>query len=144
MNAPGPNTLATTWNLAARAMVAAGEDNGNARQAACGLYAQGILGLSEEICREAKSAESIDKLTLVDCLAMLNALDSESGEKVMTGLLMLAYSDGRLTPLEVRWASMTAAALKLGPDEFQRCAVNARVVATMLAVRNVEAEGDAG
>ncbi|MCH2161265.1 MAG: hypothetical protein MK085_05260 [Phycisphaerales bacterium] len=140
MDAGETLALATTWNLAARAMVAAGEDNGNARQAACGLYAQGILGLSEEICREVKSPDSIDKLTLVDCLAMLNNLDGESGEKIMTGLLMLAYSDGCLTPLEVRWASMTATALKLGPDEFQRCAVNARVVATMLAVRDVEVE----
>ena len=133
--------LGVVWNLAARAMVAAGEDVGNARHAASGLYAQGILGMSEEHCRKSKRAEVIDQLTLVDCLSQLSHLDADSGEKIMTGLLMIAYSDGQLTPLEVRWASMVATALKLEPDEFQKCAVNGRVVATMLTVRN-DVKGD--
>ena len=127
--------LAVAWNLGARAMIAAGDDMRNARQAASGLYAQGILGLTEEECREAKRSDVIDDLTLVDCLAALSRLDGDSGEKVMSGLMMLAYSDGLMTPLEVRWASMVATALKIKPEEFQKCAVNARVVATMLAPR---------
>ena len=74
---------------------------------------------------------------------MLSQLDREVGEKVMAGLMMLAYSDGHMTPLEVRWASMAAAALALEPDDFQKCAVNARVVATMLAPRAEESESSA-
>lgn len=139
MDAPSRHQLAVAWNLGARAMIAAGEDVRNARQAASGLYAQGILGLSEEDCRNAKAAEVLEHLTLVDCLAYLSNLDSEDGEKVMAGLMMLAYSDGHMTPLEVRWASMVAAALDLEPEEFQKCAVNARVVATMLAPPAAEA-----
>jgi len=133
MNEKSPDALAVAWNLGARAMIAAGDDVRNARQAASGLYAQGILGLSEDDCRRAKSSEAIDQLTLVDCLSSLSHLDADAGEKVMTGLMMLAYSDGRMTALEVRWASMVATALNLQPEQFQQCAVNARVVATMLA-----------
>ena len=138
MNDESPHALAVAWNLGARAMIAAGDDVRNARQAASGLYAQGILGLSEEDCRRAKTPQAIDQLTLVDCLSVLSRLDAEAGEKVMTGLMMLAYSDGQMTPLEVRWASMVATALNLRPEQFQQCAVNARVVATMLAPRAEE------
>lgn len=140
MNDTFQHRLAVAWNLGARAMIAAGEDLRNARQAASGLYAQGILGLTEEDCRRAKCSDAIDDLTLVDCLSILSKLDSDSGEKVMTGLMMLAYSDGHMTPMEVRWASMVATALDLKPNEFQQCAVNARVVATMLAPRQDEHE----
>lgn len=140
MNDESRHSLAVAWNLGARAMIAAGDDVRNARQAASGLYAQGILGLSEEDCRRAKQADAIDNMTLLDCLSVLSKLDPASGEKVMTGLMMLAYSDGRMTPMEVRWASMVAAALDLKPDDFQQCAVNARVVATMLAPRAEEQE----
>jgi uncharacterized tellurite resistance protein B-like protein len=123
-------------------MIAAGEDVRSARQAASGLYAQGILGLSEEDCRIAKTAASLGDRTLVDCLSMMTHLDREMGEKVMSGLMMLAYSDGHMTPLEVRWASMAAAAFGLEPDDFQKCAVNARVVATMLAPRKIDEEDE--
>lgn len=132
--------LPLVWNLSARAMISAGKNVRNARQAASGLYAQGILGISEEDCRRAKAPEVIDHLTLVDCLSLLAAFDNETGEKIMTGLMMLAYSDGHMTALEVRWASMVSEAIGLSPDGFQKCAVNARVIATMLAVRGEEQE----
>jgi uncharacterized tellurite resistance protein B-like protein len=142
MDATKQHDLAVCWNLAARAMIAAGEDVRSARQAASGLYAQGILGLSEEDCRVAKTAEALGDRTLVDCLSMLAHLDRETSQKVMAGLMMLAYSDGHMTALEVRWASMAAAAFGLEPDDFQKCAVNARVVATMLAPRHDNKEGE--
>ncbi len=132
--------LPVVWNLAARAMISAGKNVRNARQAASGLYAQGILGISEVDCRRAKAPEVIDHLTLVDCLSLLSECDSEMGEKLMTGLMMLAYSDGHMTALEVRWASMVSEAIGLSPDDFQKCAVNARVIATMLAVQGEEQE----
>lgn len=132
--------LPVVWNLSARAMISAGKNVRNARQAASGLYAQGILGISEADCRRAKAPEVIDHLTLVDCLSLLSECDAETGEKLMTGLMMLAYSDGHMTALEVRWASMVSEAIGLGPDDFQKCAVNARVIATMLAVQGEEQE----
>ena len=46
--------LATLWFLAARAMAIAGEDMPVVQEAATGLYAQAILGLSEEECNDAK------------------------------------------------------------------------------------------
>jgi len=140
MTCPEELKLPVVWNLSARAMISAGRNVRNARQAASGLYAQGILGISEEDCRNAKAPEVIDHLTLVDCLSLLSECDTEMGEKLMTGLMMLAYSDGHMTALEVRWASMVCEALELSSDEFQKCAVNARVIATMLAVRGEEQE----
>ena len=124
--------LATLWFLAARAMAIAGEDMPVVQEAATGLYAQAILGLSEEECKVAKDAEHISNKTLIDCLSGLRNLPSELAEKVVTGVMMISYADRSMRPLEVRWASMLASAIEITPDDFQRCCVNARVIASML------------
>ena len=126
-----PN-LATLWFLAARAMAIAGEDMPVVQEAATGLYAQAILGLSEEECKRAKDADHIINKTLIDCLSGLRNLPTELAEKVITGVMMISYADRSMRPLEVRWASMLASAIEITPDEFQRCCVNARVIASML------------
>lgn len=124
--------LATLWFLAARAMAVADGGISVTRQGSGGLYAQAILGLSEEVCAEVKSDDSMATLTLLDCLAMLAHVSTEVGEKIMTGVMMIAYSDRSMHPLEVRWASMLASALSMSVDDFQRCCVNARVISGML------------
>jgi uncharacterized tellurite resistance protein B-like protein len=126
-----PN-LATLWFLAARAMAVAGEDMPVVQEAATGLYAQAILGLSEEECKRAKDADHIINKTLIDCLSGLRNLPTELAEKVITGVMMISYADRSMRPLEVRWASMLASAIEITPDDFQRCCVNARVIASML------------
>mgnify|MGYP001347469469 FL=1 len=126
-----PN-LATLWFLAARAMAIAGEDMPVVQEAATGLYAQAILGLSEEECKRAKDADHIINKTLIDCLSGLRNLPTELAEKVITGVMMISYADRSMRPLEVRWASMLASAIEITPDDFQRCCVNARVIASML------------
>jgi uncharacterized tellurite resistance protein B-like protein len=126
-----PN-LATLWFLAARAMAVAGEDMPVVQEAATGLYAQAILGLSEEECKRAKDADHIINKTLIDCLSGLRNLPTEVAEKVITGVMMISYADRSMRPLEVRWASMLASAIEITPDDFQRCCVNARVIASML------------
>ena len=110
--------LASLWFLSARAMSAADGSLGTARQGAAGLYAQAILGISEEACQEAKTDENIATLTLLDCLGRLNAVPSEVGEKIMTGVMMIAYANRSMHALEVRWASMLASALELDADDF--------------------------
>ncbi len=129
--------LASLWFLSARAMSAADGSLNTSRQGAAGLYAQAILGISEETCREAKTDENIATLTLLDCLGKLHQLSNEVGEKVMTGVMMIAYSNRSMHVLEVRWASMLASALELNEDDFQRCCVNARVMAGMLDTHGV-------
>lgn len=124
--------LATLWFLAARAMAIAGEDMPVVQEAATGLYAQAILGLSEEVCKDAKDADHISNKTLIDCLSGVRSLPSELAEKIMTGVMMISYADRSMRPLEVRWASMLASAIEITPDDFQRCCVNARVIASML------------
>jgi uncharacterized tellurite resistance protein B-like protein len=126
-----PN-LATLWFLAARAMAIAGEDMPVVQEAATGLYAQAILGLSEEECKRAKDADHIINKTLIDCLSGLRNLPTELAEKVITGVMMISYADRSMRPLEVRWASMLASAIEITPEDFQRCCVNARVIASML------------
>ena len=130
--------LATLWFLAARAMAIAGEDMPVVQEAATGLYAQAILGLSEEECKKAKDAECIINKTLIDCLSGVRQLPSEIAEKILTGVMMISYSDRKMKPLEVRWASMLASAIEIHPDEFQRCCVNARVIASMLRPHGAE------
>ena len=134
--------LATLWFLAARAMSAADGTLGTSRQAAAGLYAQAILGISEEACEQAKSDENIATLTLLDCLAKIAAVPREVGEKIMTGVMMISYSNFQMHPMEVRWASMLASALSLEGDDFQRCCVNARVMAGMLDTHGAQDMGD--
>lgn len=134
--------VASLWFLAARAMSAGDGTMSTSRQAAAGLYAQAILGISEDACREAKSDDNISSLTLIDCLAMLRNVARETGEKIMTGVMMIAYADRSMHPLEVRWASMLASAIELEGDDFQRCCVNARVMAGMLDTHQEESGSD--
>lgn len=124
--------LATLWFLSARAMAVAGEDMPTVQEAATGLYAQAILGFSEGVCREAKDTGHISNKTLIDCLSGVQQLPKELAEKILTGVMMISYADRKMKPLEVRWASMLASAIDMTPDDFQRCCVNARVIASML------------
>ena len=124
--------LATLWFLAARAMCAADGVFSTASQGAAGLYAQAVLGVSESACEEAKEDHNVSSLTLVDCLGRLAEVSPDVGEKIMTGVMMIAYANRTMHPLEVRWASMLASALRLEADDFQRCCVNARVMSGML------------
>lgn len=124
--------LATLWFLSARTMAIAGEELPTVQEAATGLYAQAILGFSEEVCLEAKDAGQIGNKTLIDCLSGLRQLPQEISEKILTGVMMISYADRKMKPLEVRWASMLASAIDITPDNFQRCCVNARVIASML------------
>ena len=124
--------IATVWFLAARAMSVADGNPETARQAAGGLYAQAILGISEDDCLSVRSGDLLDEMTLLDCLGMLRELPSEYGERILTGVMMIAYADRSMHPLEVRWASMLASAMSMNVDDFQRCCVNARVMSSML------------
>jgi hypothetical protein len=126
--------LATTWLLAARGMVSA-RDEAPAADAGGGLYAQAILGVSEDACLEAKRPDRIGVLTLVDCLSRVRSLTPDVAEKIVTGVMMLAFSDREMRPLEVRWASMLASAAGLSQEDFQRCCASARVIAAMLRPR---------
>ena len=135
MNATPPQDeiqLATTWFLAARTMAVADGDVPKVKEAAAGLYARAILELSEEACVAAKDPKNIGSLKIEDCLVAVRSLSRELGEKVMTGVMMIAYANRAMHPLEVRWASMLASAIGLDEEAFQRCAVGARVIATML------------
>ena len=124
--------IATLWFLAARTMAVAGGELPTVQEAATGLYAQAILGFSEHDCQFAKSPKQIDNKTLIDCLSGVRQLPKELAEKILTGVMMISYADRTMTPLEVRWASMIASAIEVTPDEFQKCCVNARVIASML------------
>ena len=123
--------LAQVWFVAARAMAVADGTVPAAKEASAGLYAQAILGLSEEACRHAKSPDQMKHQTLVDCLAGVHALPAEQAEKIMTGVMMIAFADGHMEPLEVRWASMLASACEMCDEDFQRCCASARVIASM-------------
>ncbi|MDG1899823.1 MAG: hypothetical protein P8I74_08155 [Phycisphaerales bacterium] len=137
--------LALLWFVAARAMAVADGTVPAVKEASAGLYAQAILGLSEEACRAAKSPEQIGKLTLVDCLAGVHGMPREQAEKIMTGVLMIAFADGCMEPLEVRWASMLASACEMTDEDFQRCCASARVIASMFnpSVPSIEDGGEA-
>jgi hypothetical protein len=124
--------LATLWFLSARTMAVAGADMPTVQEAATGLYAQAILGFSEEDCKKAKDEDHISNKTLIDCLSGVQQLPKEIAEKILTGVMMISYADRKMKPLEVRWASMLASAIDVTPDDFQRCCVNARVIASML------------
>jgi hypothetical protein len=81
--------LATLWFLSARTMAIAGEDMSTVQEAATGLYAQAIIGLTEDECRVAKNAEHIANKTLIDCLSGVRRLPRELAEKVLTGVMMI-------------------------------------------------------
>ena len=124
--------LATTWFLAARTMACGGDEPSVAEEAAAGLFARAILGLDEESCIAAKRKDHMQSLTLIDCMAMAGQLPRGTADQVMTGVMMIAYAVASMQPLQVRWASMLASAMEMSEDRFQRCCVNARVVASML------------
>jgi hypothetical protein len=65
-------------------------------------------------------------------LSGVQQLPNDLAEKILTGVMMISYADRKMKPLEVRWASMLASAIDMTPDNFQRCCVNARVIASML------------
>ena len=113
-------------------MAAARDDDGHAMDATTGLYAQSILGLSEEVCIEAKKPERMASRTLVDCLSRVNDFGDDVAEKIVTGVMMIALGDGEIQPLEIRWASMLSSAAGLDGERFQHCCASARVIASML------------
>lgn len=135
MQAPRELDLASAWFLAARAMVASRGDDRLVNDGASGLYAQAILGLSEDVCLEAKRPEHLGVLTLVDCLSIVRALEGHVAEKLVTGVMVIAFSNETMCGLEVRWASMLTSAARLSSDDFQRCCASARVIAAMLRPR---------
>ena len=124
--------LATVWFLAARAMACGGDEPTLAEEAAAGLFARAILGLVEETCIAAKAPSHMQAQTLIDCMAMAGELPRGTADQVMTGVMMIAYAAASMQPLQVRWASMLASSMEMNEDRFQRCCVNARVVASML------------
>ena len=129
---PSELDIATVWLLAARAMAAARHDTRGAEGATTGLYAQAILGLSEDACLEAKRHEHIGTKSLVDCLAGVRRLPHAIAEKIVIGVMLIAYGDRTMQALEVRWASMLASAANLTADDFQRCCASSRVIAGMM------------
>ncbi|MDP7005865.1 MAG: hypothetical protein QF718_06620 [Phycisphaerales bacterium] len=127
--------VATLWFLSARSMAVAGEDMPAIQESATGLYAQAILGFTENDCRKAKEEKNIGNKTLIDCLSGVRQLPKELAEQILTGVMMISYADRTMKPLEVRWASMLASAIDISPEDFQKCCVNARVIASMLRPR---------
>ena len=132
MNSVEAIEVATLWFLSARSMAIAGEDIPAIQESATGLYAQAILGFTESDCRKAKEIDNIGNKTLIDCLSGVRRLPKEIAEKILTGVMMISYADRTMKPLEVRWASMLASAIDVSPEDFQKCCVNARVIASML------------
>ena len=130
--APSQIELAVTWFLVARAMLAARRDDEADVGSAAGLYGQAILGFSESTCLEAKTAERIGSMTLIDALARIKRLPRATQEKLIVGVMMLAFADGQMQPLEIRWASSLASACEMSDTEFQQCCSSARVMAAML------------
>jgi hypothetical protein len=124
--------LATTWFLAARAMTVAAGRLDPSREATAGLYGRAILGLDEETCLAAKTPEQVGCRTLVDCLASTAAMGQAHAAKIVTGIMLIAYADASMHPLEVRWASMLGSAAGLDETSFQACCANARVIASMM------------
>lgn len=124
--------MAVAWLLAARAMLAARGASDTEVGGAAGLYGQAVLGLSERECLEAKAPARIGSMTLVDCLSKVPRLDAATREKIMIGVMMLAFADGDMQALEIRWASTLASACGLSEESFQTCCSSARVMAAML------------
>ncbi|MCH2138517.1 MAG: hypothetical protein MK074_05655 [Phycisphaerales bacterium] len=144
MNGPHDDTeleLATTWFLAARAMTVARGHVEPSREATAGLYGRAMLGLDEELCLAAKTPEQIGSRTLVDCLASIRAMGEAEAARIVTGVMLIAYADASMHPLEVRWASMLASAAGLNETSFQACCVNARVIAGLMTDPHIE-EGE--
>ncbi len=129
----GHVALGTVWFLIARAMVAAGGEEAIHKQSAGGLYAQAVLGLTEDECIASKDPGRCQPLTLVDAVSMLETMPLESGEKLLTGLIMLSFMDRRMSPMEARLVSIVASALDVSAKEVEECCLSARVLADVLA-----------
>lgn len=99
---------------------------------AAGLFAQSVLGFSEDVCIEGKSFARMQRLSLMDCLAGVAALPLEIREKFLTGALMIALLDRTMDPSEVRWASALASAMKLTAAQVEECCLGARILTDML------------
>ena len=124
---------ATLWFLTARGMAAASGDIAvDSQPSAAGLFAQAVLGLSEDACIEGKSAARINQLSLIDCLSGVAALPPETQEKFLTGALMIALLDHRMDAAEVRWASVLASAMRLPTQRVEECCLGARILTDML------------
>ena len=128
----GEIDLAVTWFLVARAMLAARRDDEADVGSAAGLYGQAILGFSESTCLEAKTPERIGSMTLIDALARIKRVPKDIQDKFLVGVMMLAFADGEMQPLEIRWASSLASACEMSDTTFQECCSAARVMAAML------------
>ncbi|MDA0803440.1 MAG: hypothetical protein O2819_06760 [Planctomycetota bacterium] len=129
----GHVALGTAWFLVARAIVAAGGKEAIHKQSAGGLYAQAVLGLTEAECIAAKDPARCAPLTLVDAISMLERMPQEVGEKLLTGLMMLAFMDRSISPMEARLVSIVASALDLSSKQAEECCLSARVLADVLA-----------
>jgi hypothetical protein len=124
---------ATLWFLAARFMAAASEDIAvDSQPSAAGLFAQAVLGLSEDVCIEGKSPARINKLSLNDCLSGVTALPPETQEKFLTGVLMIALLDRQMDAAEVRWATILTSAMRLSAQRVEECCLGARILTDML------------
>lgn len=125
--------MGTAWFLIARAIVAAGGTEAIHKQSAGGLYAQAVLGLTEDECIAAKDPVRCANLTLIDAVSMLESMRAELGEKLLTGLMMLAFMDRSMNPREARLVSVVASALELSTRQAEECCLSARVLADVLA-----------
>lgn len=124
---------ATLWFLTARGMAAASSDQTSDTQpSAAGLFAQAVLGLSEDACIVGKSPAKINRLSLIDCLSGVAALPPDIQERFLTGALMIALLDRRMDPAEVRWASVLANAMRLSTQRVEECCLGARILTDML------------
>ena len=124
---------ATLWFLTARGMAAAcSNPSGVTQLSAAGLFAQSVLGFSEDVCVEAKSPARTGRLSLIDCLAGVATLPIETREKFLTGALMIALLDRKMDPSEVRWASALASAMRITPTQVEECCLGARILTDML------------
>ncbi|MSR69900.1 MAG: hypothetical protein EXS17_06090 [Phycisphaerales bacterium] len=124
---------ATLWFLTARGMTAAcANQTAQTQLSAAGLFAQSVLGFSEDVCIEGKSPARIERLSLIDCLAGVAALPIETREKFLTGALMIALLDRKMDPSEVRWASALASAMRLNSAQVEECCLGARILTDML------------
>ncbi len=131
--------VAAVWFLAARVMASSGAKPPRPDDAAAGLYALAILGVSEQACLEAKRSESFGRMTLVDCLAAVRRLPRDVAERILTGVLMIALAEANLQPLQSRWISLLSSAAGLCPEELHRCCASARAISATMRPRGDDA-----
>lgn len=136
--------LAGLWFTIARAMaVGASAEAGAdgklaasvpeaARHSGAGLYAQAVLGLTEEDCAQAKVSDATGRQTLTHSLLALRALPPDTAEKFMTGAMMIAFAERKLAPLAVRWATSLASAMSMTQEQFESCCLSGRILADMM------------